>query len=102
MSENERNYESYGRNSIVEEEESEFVHDDLTYGQDAIQDRFSLCKLRSYFLFVLNMKSLTQSKPKSRKLCMKLMAGLAPGCPVKQAPSRPPTIVLSKINYDGL
>ena len=51
LSVNDRNYEAYGRTSVVEEEDSEsindFVHDDVTYGQDAFQE-CSLYMLRSY------------------------------------------------------
>ena len=37
---NERNYETYGRSSVEEQEESNFVHTDVTYGQDAVQESF--------------------------------------------------------------
>ena len=40
MSENERNYTTYGQNSVSEEKESKFIHTDVTYGQDALQERF--------------------------------------------------------------
>ena len=40
MSENERNYTTYGQNSVNEEKESKFIHTDVTYGQDALQERF--------------------------------------------------------------
>ena len=39
-SENERNYDIYGQNSVDEEEDSEFTHADVTYGQDADQESF--------------------------------------------------------------
>ena len=57
LTENDRNYVTYGRNSVDEEDESDFVHDDVTYGKDTIQDSFSPCKLFSYFSSVLNTES---------------------------------------------
>ena len=40
LTENDRNYETYCQNSVDEEEESNFVHADLTYGRDAVQESF--------------------------------------------------------------
>ena len=54
-SENERNYETYGQNSTDEEEASEFVHADVTYGQDADQESFSLCTCYVSVIYVLTL-----------------------------------------------
>ena len=39
-SENERNYATYGRNSVEEGEQSDFVHANVLYGQTTVQDSF--------------------------------------------------------------
>ena len=51
-SENEQNYVTYGDNSVDKEEDSEFVHTDVMYGQDAVQERFYPWKLCFNFLSV--------------------------------------------------
>ena len=39
-SQNEKEYEKYGRNSIDQDEESDFINTYLTYGQNEIQESF--------------------------------------------------------------
>ena len=39
LSEKERNYATYGRDSVDEEKGSNFVHTNVTYGQNEVQER---------------------------------------------------------------